>query len=78
MTMWQRIKPWIRRWLGLAINGLSLLFFAFVALLEFAGTNVNWQEILGAERAKIIVPLILGTNVVLRVLVTRTRGSPED
>lgn len=76
--MWTRAKPWLRRWIGLVLNGLGLALFGLVAVLEFAGTNVDWTELVGADKAKFILPAILMLNVFLRVVVTKTRGSPND
>lgn len=73
----ESLKPWLKRWLGLTLNALGLAFFALVAVLEFAGTSVDWSEIVGVEKAKWLVPLILMANVALRVLVTKTKGSPD-
>lgn len=75
--MWTRIKPWLRRWIGLTINLLGVGFFALLALLDYAGTNVDWSDIVGADKAKWIVPGILMLNVFLRAMVTKTRGSPD-
>ncbi len=74
---WARMKPWLKRWAGLTINTLGLLFFALYGVLEFAGTSVDWTNIVGEEKARIIVPAVLALNVFLRIVVTRTRGSPD-
>jgi hypothetical protein len=76
--MWTHLKPWLKRWVGLTLNTLGIVFLGIVAVLEFAGTSVDWKELVGDEKAVYIIPAILAMNIFLRVVVTRTKGSPND